>query len=224
MLYIVATPIGNLDDISQRALATLRQVDLIASEDTRTTRKLLSRFDITVKLISYFQHSDSSKLKSIIAKLEEGKDIALVSEAGTPAISDPGGKLVAAAVEAEIKVSPIPGPSALVAAASISGLPTDSFVFYGFLPRKQGRQGKFREMLAEEKTVIFYESPHRIVKTLTELTELAEEEYQAVVCRELTKKFEEIIRGSLISVTEDLATRESIKGEFVVVLKVSSKK
>ncbi|MFC1721405.1 16S rRNA (cytidine(1402)-2'-O)-methyltransferase [Patescibacteria group bacterium] len=218
-LYVVATPIGNLEDVTLRAIRILKEADLIAAEDTRTTRKLTSRFDISTPIVAYFQHSGPIEVKKIIDELKAGKKIALVSEAGTPAISDPGTVLVAEAVKHGIKVEPIPGASAVAAAASISGLPVDRFAFYGFLPHKKGRQKMIKQMLAEDKTVIFYESPHRIVKTLQQITDTKSGEVEVVLGRELTKKFEEILRGRIEDILEDLKERENIKGEFVALLK-----
>jgi len=216
-LYVVATPIGNLEDITLRALRILKEVDLIAAEDTRTTRKLTTRFDIGTPVIAFFQHSGIVSTASIIEKLKAGKNIALVSEAGTPAISDPGTALVAAAVAAGITVEPIPGPAALAAAASISGFPVDRFAFYGFLPVKKGRQKMLAQMLAEDKTVIFYESPHRIIKTLQQLADLDGTRF-LMIGRELTKKFEEKLRGPVAEIMAELKKRPAVKGEIVVVM------
>ena len=169
ILYVVATPIGNLEDITLRALATLKSVDLIVCEDTRMTKRLLDRYEISKPVLSYHQHSDLLKIQHIVDQLKAGKNIALVSDAGTPGICDPGNQLVAAAVKEEIKVVPIPGPSAVAAALSVAGVPTDSFIFYGFLPHKKGRQTIVGQIAENKMTSVFYESPHRILKTLESL-------------------------------------------------------
>lgn len=216
-LYVVSTPIGNLDDITSRALATLKLADLIACEDTRTTQKLCARFEIKTPLVSFFQHSAPTKIDWLTQQLKDGKNAALVSEAGTPCISDPGTILVAAAVKAGVAVVPIPGASGVLAAAAISGFSVDRFAFYGFLPRKHGRLKILQQMVGEDKTVIFYESPHRIVQTLEELLPLAKD-FHVVICRELTKKFEETIRGLIAEVLTNLRQRKEILGEIVVVM------
>lgn len=215
-LYVVATPIGNLSDITLRALSTLKSVDVIACEDTRVTSKLLARYEISKSLISYHQHSRQSKVDQVIEFLKEGKNVALVSDAGTPGISDPGEALIRAAIENKIEVEAIPGCSAAITALSVSGLPTDEFVFIGFLPHKKGRQTKLKE-IAEElykgRTFVIYESPYRIKKLLSELLEFAGDRNVAV-CRELTKKFEEIYRGKISEIQDQIKE----KGEFVVIL------
>ena len=217
MLYVVSTPIGNLDDITLRALKILRHVDLIAAEDTRRTRRLLSRFDIHTPLVSYFEHNELKKLDKLLSNMKRGKEIALVSDAGTPGISDPGFRLIQQAIEKGIPVIPIPGPSAVIAALSISGLATDSFYFAGFLPRKGGKRRKLLEKLGDlDGTSILYESPHRLVKTLGDLLEICGDR-QIVVTRELTKAFEEAIRGSICEVIKALEGRR-IKGEVTIVL------
>ncbi len=217
ILYVVSTPIGNLDDITLRALQILKHVDLIAAEDTRRTRKILSRFDIHTKLVSYFEHNELKKLDRLLSQMETGKEIALVSDAGTPGISDPGYRLIQQAVERGIRVIPIPGPSAVIAALSISGLPTDSFYFAGFLPRKGGKRRKLLDKLRDlDGTSILYESPHRLIKTLEDLLEVCGDR-QVVVTRELTKAFEEAIRGSISEVINTLKDRR-IRGELTIVL------
>lgn len=215
MLFIVSTPIGNLGDISDRALTTLKEVDLVLSEDTRRTRKLLSHFDIKVPLESYHYHSDDKKKNRILDLLKEGKELALVSDAGTPGISDPGGKLIEFLVPKffNLKVVPIPGPSAVTAALSVSGFATNKFTFLGFPPKKRGRRKYFKDVLDREEVVVFFESCHRIIKTLEELNTSRD----MVVCQELTKLHETIYRGSLDGILEDLK-RATIKGEFVVVI------
>ncbi len=217
ILYVVSTPIGNLDDITLRALQILKHVDLIAAEDTRRTRKILSRFDIHTKLVSYFEHNELKKLDRLLSQMETGKEIALVSDAGTPGISDPGYRLIQQAVERGIRVIPIPGPSAVIAALSISGLPTDSFYFAGFLPRKGGKRRKLLDKLRDlDGTSILYESPHRLIKTLEDLLEVCGDR-QVVVTRELTKAFEEAIRGRISEVINTLKDRR-IRGELTIVL------
>lgn len=223
ILYVVSTPIGNLGDITSRALDVLKSVDLIACEDTRTTQKLCAHFQIKTPLVSFFQHSAPTKIDWLTGRLRDGKNVALVSEAGTPCISDPGTVLVSAALAAGINVLSIPGASAILAAAAISGFPVDQFAFYGFLPRKHGREKIMQQMIGEDKTVIFYESPYRIVKTLEELTVLSEKS-EIVVCRELTKKFEETIRGSVAKVLSNLKQRKKILGEIVVIMQNAERK
>jgi 16S rRNA (cytidine1402-2'-O)-methyltransferase len=196
-LYVVATPIGNLEDMSPRAVRTLREAALIAAEDTRTTRKLLSHFEIRTPLTSYHAHSRPEKTAAILARLEAGEDVALVSDAGTPGISDPGGLLVRAAAEAGCAVTPVPGPSAAAAALSAGGLDPGRFVFEGFLPRKAGERRRVLETLRPlPHTLVFYEAPGRVAETLAALRE-ALGDRPAVVARELTKKFEEFARGPL---------------------------
>ena len=222
ILYIIATPIGNLKDITIRALEILKEVDFILCEDQRVTRKLLTHYQINAQTLSYHQHSKSQKLHHIINLLQNGKKIALVSDSGTPSISDPGGKLVEMVTEElkNIKIIPIPGPSAVTAAASISGIAMEKFLFLGFPPAKKKRKKFFTEVVNSKYPVIFYESPHRILKTLRELyalyTEYKIQNTKLVVCRELTKKFETIYRGEIEKVLEELK-RDEIKGEFVVV-------
>lgn len=216
-LYIVSTPIGNLKDISLRAIETLSGVDLILCEDTRTTKKLLDHYEIKTLTLSYHQHSELKKVEYIIQLLNEGKNLALVSDAGTPGISDPGNKLIAKLIEAKsrpIKIVPIPGASAVAAAASIAGFSMGKFVFLGFPPVKKKRKKFFEEVVSSRYPVIFYESPHRIIKSLTELRML-NNKLPVVVCRELTKKFETIYRGTVNEVLEELK-KEEIRGEFVI--------
>jgi 16S rRNA (cytidine1402-2'-O)-methyltransferase len=218
-LYVVPTPIGNLEDITLRALRVLREVPTIACEDTRVTSFLLKHFEIPQKrLISYFAGNEAARVGSIVATLLGGEDVALVSDAGTPGISDPGARLISAAIGEGIRVVPLPGPTAAIAAVIASGLPTDSILFEGFLPHKKGRQTMLRSLARESRTIVLYESPHRIVKTLRELAEHLGEERRAVVCRELTKLHEEIGRGALGELRDDYAGRASIRGELVVVI------
>lgn len=217
-LYIIATPIGNLKDMSFRALEALQQVDHILCEDTRHTKKLLSRYNITTPVISYYQHSKFKKVNYILDLLRQGKNLALVSDAGTPGISDPGNKLVYKAIQQVdgAEVVPIPGPSAVITALSVSGLPTDKFIFYGFLPTKKGKQKIYLQMINNTVTSVFYESPYRVIKTLQTLQDLGLDK-EVVVCRELTKKFETIYRGTISEVIDQLKN-DTIKGEFVIVI------
>ncbi len=215
-LYIIATPIGNLEDITLRALRILKEVDIVACEDTRVTKKLLDHFQIQKSLISYHQHSKVEKIDFLVYKLKEGKSVAVVSDAGTPGVSDPGGVLVKAAAEAGIKIEVVPGPSALTAALSLGGLPVDQFVFLGFLPHKKGRETLIKEMIDSKRTVIFYESVHRIEKSLLQLYEFGLNR-EIVVCRELTKIYETVYRGSPKEILQNLKAEE-IKGEFVVIV------
>ncbi|HVZ40279.1 MAG TPA: 16S rRNA (cytidine(1402)-2'-O)-methyltransferase [Candidatus Kapabacteria bacterium] len=218
-LYIVPTPIGNLEDITLRALRILKEVDTIACEDTRVTSNLLRHFELPHKrLISYFSGNEAGRVPQVVAMLQSGTDVALVSDAGTPGVSDPGTRLIAAAIAAGVTVVPLPGASALVVALTASGLPTDSFIFAGFLPHKKGRQTALRGLAEEERTIILYESPHRIVKTLGELAEHLGAGRQAVVCRELTKMYEEISRGTLEELYQAYAARAAVKGEIVLVI------
>jgi len=242
LLYIIGTPIGNLEDLSFRALRILKEVDLILCEDTRITKKLLDNYRIKTPVLSYHQHSKLKKVENILQLLKEGRNLALVSDAGTPGISDPGNLLVnevikrlvdelrssppfaGAQVRDEVKVIPVPGPSAGIAAASISGFSMDKFIFMGFPPAKRKRKKFFEEVIKSKYPVIFYESPHRIIKTLNELnleSEAVWGELEVLVCRELTKKFETIYRGKIKEVIEKINSPagEKIKGEFVVIVK-----
>lgn len=216
-LYIVATPIGNLEDITVRAVRILREADLIAAEDTRHSRKLLSHFAITKPLTSYFDHNKALKGPYIIQQLAEGRSVALITDAGTPCISDPGYQLVRDAVADGYTVVPVPGPSAAIAALSASGLPTDAFVFEGFLPNRQGkRREKLTSLKEERRVIIFYESPNRLQATLADVKEVLGER-ELVVARELTKLYEEFIRGATSSVIDKLSQR-TIKGEVVILM------
>ena len=221
MLYVVATPIGNLEDITFRALRVLRGADYIFCEDTRVTRKLLDHYDIGgKKLIAYHHHTSDKKVQALIETIKEN-NVALVTDAGTPGISDPGNKLISRLVETQQnRIIPIPGPSAVTAALSISGLPTDEFIFLGFIPHKKGRNKLFKEILNSKRTVVFYESPHRILKTLDSLIALKPLK-KLIVCRELTKKFEIIYRGSAEEILEQIKKdfpSGKPKGEFVLVV------
>ncbi len=222
ILYIVATPIGNLEDISKRALRILSEVDLILCEDTRVTKKLLDRYQIKTSTLSYHQHSKLKKIDYILEQLGKGKNLALVSDAGTPGISDPGNKLISLTMERynDLTIIPVPGPSAVTAAVSVSGLPMDKFIFLGFPPVKKKRKKFFEEIINSKYPVIFYESPYRIIKTLTELSNM-NNKLSVVVCRELTKKFETIYRGKIeeaIKEIENPPAGGKIKGEFVVIV------
>jgi len=216
ILYVVSTPIGNLDDITHRAVKVLASVDLIAAEDTRTTKILLDHYSIRKPMLSYFSRNEGQRAPQLIEKLLQGRSIALVSDAGTPGISDPAYSVVRLAVERGISVVPIPGPTAFISALVVSGLPTDRFVFEGFLPQKKGRRTKLEALKSERRTVVLYESPHRIRKTLAEIYEHLGDR-QVVVARELTKKFEEIVRGRVHAVIEELAKKEP-RGEYVIIL------
>ncbi len=216
-LYLVATPIGNLEDITLRALRTLKECDLIAAEDTRRTGVLLKHFGISKPMLSYFQFNEAKRSEEIIERLRRGEKIALVTDAGSPGISDPGERVVKAAIATGFRVEPVPGPTALVAALTASGLPTDEFHFIGFLPHKSGQRRKKLETLRDfAGTLVLYESPYRIEKLLGELSEIFPER-SIVLARELTKKFEEFLRGHPADLLEQLQKR-SVKGEFVVMI------
>lgn len=217
MLYIVATPIGNLEDITLRAINTLKTADLIAAEDTRHARILLNKHEIKTPVESFHAHSDDRKLHNLIGKLQQGKTVALISDAGTPGISDPGYVLIKAAVEEGIQVVPIPGPSAFLTALSASGLPTHQFLYLGFLPMKKGRQKLLDSLADEKRTIVFYESPHRILKTLGEL-DVKLGDRQIVIGRELTKIHEEFFRGTAKEALEHFNKATRPKGEFVVMV------
>lgn len=216
-IYIVATPIGNLGDITARAVETLKSVDAILCEDTRVTSKLMAHLGIQKTLISYHHHSDAKKISEIKNLLKDGKNLALVTDAGTPGISDPGNELVKHLTTSEINtpVVPIPGPSAVVTALSISGFPTEKFTFLGFPPHKNKRQKFFKELAVLTHTAVFYESPHRILKCLKELQENLSPQKEVVICRELTKKFESVYRGTVSQLFDNKVEE---KGEFVIVV------
>lgn len=219
-LYIVATPIGNLGDISVRAIEILKQVDLIAAEDTRHSKTLLERFLIKTKICAYHEHNEEKITQQLIQQLQNGDSIALISDAGTPLINDPGYKLVAAAHDHNIKVVPIPGPSAIITALSASGLPTNKFTFEGYLPAKsEARKKCLQELMSESRTLVFYEAPHRIVESIKIMQEIFGAERRMTIARELTKQFEQIVRDKLSTINEKLENGEiKIKGEFVVVV------
>lgn len=217
MLYIVATPIGNLEDMTFRAVRTLKEVNYIFAEDTRVTRKLLNHYEIENTVYRYDEHTKMHQIANIINLLKEGKEIALVTDAGTPCISDPGYELVDAAHNEGIRVVPIPGASALTAAASAAGITMRRFCFEGFLPKKKGRQTLLKALAEEERTIVIYESPFRIEKTLRDIEQFMEVK-EVVIIREITKIYEEILRGTTTELIERLA-KNPIKGEIVLLIK-----
>lgn len=216
-LYVVPTPVGNLEDITMRAIRVLNEVDLILAEDTRTTSVLLKHFDIHTPMSSHHKFNEHKTVEQVVARIQQGTTVALVSDAGTPAISDPGFLLVRACVAHDVDVECLPGATAFVPALVNSGLPNDRFCFEGFLPQKKGRQTKFKELATEERTMIFYESPFRIVKTLEQMAEYWGGERKASVSREISKKFEETVRGTLTELVVHF-TENPPKGEFVMVV------
>ena len=215
-LFLVSTPIGNLEDITFRALRVLKESDIIAAEDTRRTGMLLQHYSIKNRMVSYHSHNQKSRLPVLLQKLSEGSNIALVSDAGTPGISDPAFDLVRTAIASSIPVTSVPGASAVITALTISGLPTDRFVFEGFLPVKKGRRTRIDQLALERRTIVLYESPHRLIRTLQDLFEILGNRSIAV-CREMTKKFEEIVRGPLSEVIRVLSARKTL-GEFVLII------
>jgi 16S rRNA (cytidine1402-2'-O)-methyltransferase len=217
MLYIVATPIGNLEDMTFRAVRTLKEVDYIFAEDTRVTKKLLNHFEIDTIVYRYDEHTKNHQIENIINLLKEDKKVALVTDAGTPCISDPGYEVVDQALNESIKVTPIAGVSALTAAASVAGLDMRRIVFEGFLPKKKGRQTMLKELATEERVVVLYESPNRILKTLKDINEFFGDRF-VVIVREITKIYEEIIRGKTTELIEQLENNP-IKGEIVLLIK-----
>lgn len=217
-LYIVATPIGNLEDITYRAVRILEEADLIAAEDTRHSRKLLSRFAITTPLVSYHDHNERQRLDGLLQRLQGGEDVALISDAGTPCIADPGYRLVAACREAGLPVVPVPGPSALIAALSAAGVSTERFAFEGYLPQKaKARADLLKHLVGERRTLVFYEAPHRLTATLGDVLQIMGEQQPLVVARELTKLHEEFFRGTVAAALERFAA-EPVRGELVLVL------
>lgn len=217
-LYIVATPIGNLNDFSKRAAEVLSEVDYIACEDTRTSSKLLQAYQINKPTFSFHQHNEHKKLDYLSSLLMSGSDVALISDAGMPGISDPGFLAVREAHQQGFKVVVIPGPDAATTAIVGSGLPCDRYVFEGFLPHKKGRQKLLKQLAEEERTLILYESPHRLIKLLKELNTYFGEDRLAAVCRELSKTFEEYVRDSLGNLLSTFEERDSVKGEIVVII------
>lgn len=222
MLYLVPTPIGNLEDITLRALRVLKSVDHIAAEDTRTASVLLQHYDIDTPTTSYHDHNERRQAPKLVARMRAGQDVALITEAGTPGISDPGFYLTRACVEAGIAVEALPGPTAFVTALTASALPSDRFVFEGFLPKKKGRQTRLRFLAEEPRTMVFYESPHRLVRTLGDLAEHLGRTRRVVVARELTKKFEEYQRGTLDEVRSYFAQQNKVRGELVIIVEGTS--
>ena len=216
-LYVVATPIGNLQDMSPRAIDTLQQVDLIAAEDTRHSAHLMQHFGITTPMLAVHEHNERQRSEMIVGRLQTGASIALISDAGTPGISDPGFLLVRACVEEGIETECLPGATALIPALVQSGFPTDRFIFEGFLPPKKGRQTRLKLWSEETRTIVFYESPHKIVKTLSQLQEFVGGDRRLSVSRELSKKFEETVRGTVNELILHF-TNKAPKGEFVIVL------
>ncbi len=222
-LYIVATPIGNLEDITLRAIRVLKEADLIAAEDTRHTRNLLNKYEIDSPLTSYHDHNKEEKAPVLVAQMLDGNNVALVSDAGTPGISDPGYFLINLAVDQNIPVIPIPGATAAITALSVSGLPTDRFVFEGFLPAKQtARTKRLKELSSNERTIIFYEAPHKIVRTIEDMIDVFGDR-NAVVTRELTKIHEEIVRAKLSDVLKHFK-QKTVKGELTIIVHGASKK
>ena len=218
-LFVVPTPIGNLKDITIRAIDTLQSVDIIYAEDTRTSSKLLNHYEISTPMQSFHKHNEHTKIYNIVSILKEGKTAAIISDAGTPGISDPGFSLVRACVEKDIEVECLPGPTALIPALINSGFPCEKFSFEGFLPAKKGRTKRLKEIATQDKTMIFYESPHRLIKTLKDFFEYFGSKRQVSVSREISKKFEETIRGTLLQAIHHFEKNKP-KGEFVIVLSI----
>lgn len=217
MLYIVATPIGNLEDITLRAIRILKEVDYVFAEDTRVTKKLLNHLEIETTIYRYDEHTKQHQVENIVNLLKEGKNIALVTDAGTPCISDPGYEVVDEALKNDIKVVPIPGVSAMTAAASVAGVSMRRFVFEGFLPKKKGRQTLLKSFTDEKRTIMFFESPHRVVRTLKDIEEFIGER-EVVLIREITKIYEEIVRGTTKELIEKFENK-TLKGEYVIIVR-----
>lgn len=221
-LFVVSTPIGNLEDITLRALRILREVDVIAVEDTRHSLKLLNHYGISKPLVSYWSEKEKIGAEKIIDRLRSGLSVAIISDAGTPGISDPGAVLIKRAVEEGVDIIPVPGPSALIAALSVSGLPSEEFIFIGFLPPKTGeRRKKLNDLALEQRTLIFYEAPHRILDTISDMKELFGDRYIAVI-KEITKIHEEILRGQIPQIL-DLLEGSTIAGEYVIIVRGKEK-
>ena len=219
VLYLVGTPIGNLEDITLRALRVLKEVDLIACEDTRQTQKLLNHYAIATRTTSYHQHNEMTRSAELVKEMEEGASVALVTDAGMPGISDPGYRLIVLAIRHQVPVVPVPGASAFLAALVASGLPTDSFRFGGFLPAKRGeRRAALEAIKTSPRTQVFYEAPHRIVETLTDVVEVLGEGRHVVIAREVTKLHEEFLRGRASEVLENLKARDAVKGEITLLV------
>ncbi len=220
MLFLVPTPIGNLEDITLRAINVLKEVDIILAEDTRNTGKLLKHLSITKRLMAHHAHNEHQSVAGVIKLLKEGQKIALVSDAGSPGISDPGYLVVKSCIENNIPITALPGATAFVPALTSSGFPTDSFVFEGFLPVKKGRQTKFKELAIEKRTIVLYESPHRIVKTLEQLVEFLGEDRQVLVAREISKLHEEFHRGTSLELRDFFNLNpDKVRGEMVLIIK-----
>lgn len=218
-LYVVATPIGNLEDITLRALRVLREADLIACEDTRHTQKLLNHFEITTPTQSYHEHNEAARARELVEKIEGGARIALVSDAGTPGVSDPGERVIRATLDRGLKVIVVPGPAALISALVVSGLPTDEFRFVGFLPPRSGdRRSRLEGLCDAHETLIFYEAPHRIVDMVSDLEAIFGRDRRIAIAREVTKKHEEFLRGTVGQIAAELRKRESAKGEITVIV------
>jgi len=215
-LYLVPTPIGNLEDITFRAVRVLKEVDLILAEDTRTSGKLLKHFEISTHMHSHHMHNEHKTVDNIVKRIQNGESVALISDAGTPAISDPGFLLTRACIENDIEVECLPGATAFVPALVSSGLPCDTFYFEGFLPPKKGRQTKFEKIAASDRTVVLYESPHKIIKTLGQIVEYCGSERPVTISREISKKFEETLRGTASEVLAIVEERGGLKGELVL--------
>lgn len=216
--YVIGTPIGNLEDISHRAIRILKEVDVVLCEDTRVTKRLFEKYEISTHMVSYHAQSGETKVELILEKIEEGKNIALVTDAGTPGISDPGSMLISTIREKypELKIVSVPGPSALTSALSIAGVPTNEFIFLGFMPHKKGRETLFKEIAESERTIVFYESTHRIIKTLESLLKINK---KITLVREITKIYEEVLQGSAETILKTLTEiSEKQKGEFVVIV------
>lgn len=218
MLYLVPTPIGNLKDVSFRAVEILKEVDFILAEDTRTSGNLLKHLEISKPVHAFHQHNEHKVLEGIVQRLQAGENAALISDAGTPAISDPGFLLVRECVKENVEITCLPGPTAFVPALVCSGLPCERFIFEGFLPHKKGRQSRLKALAEENRTMVFYESPHRLLKALHQFAEYFGTDRQASVSREISKMFEETIRGSLTEIIAHFETNP-VKGEFVIVVK-----
>lgn len=216
-LYVVPTPIGNLEDITLRAIRILKEVDAVLAEDTRTTKNLFSKYEIENKLIPHHLNNEHKIVEKLVDEMVNGATYAVVSDAGTPAISDPGFLLVRTCIENDVEVECLPGATAFVPALVVSGFPCEKFVYEGFLPRKKGRQTRIQRIAEEERTVVLYESPHRLLKALNQFNEVFEPDRRIAVCRELTKKFEEIVRGTCLELIDHFENNP-IKGEFVIVI------
>ncbi len=224
MLYLVPTPIGNLEDFTFRAVRILNEVSTVLAEDTRTSKRLLDKYDISTRLESFHAHNEHKKIEALISRLESGEDMALISDAGTPGISDPGFLIVRAAIEADVELTCLPGPTALIPAVVMSGLPCDRFHYEGFLPQKKGKLTRLNYLLSLPNPFIIYESPYRVVKSLKKMSELMEQDRKVSVSREISKLHEETLRGTISEVIAELEKRPSIKGEIVIVVDGKSDK